>query len=188
MSSLTDARPRLAPDALLPPYTFVPGRAPHPVSDPAGHMHDKPPERPPAPDADRWQDSHAYLRGLDLFNHGYYWEAHEAWEGLWHACGRTGPTADFLRGLIKLAAAGVKVREGKPAGVASHASRAAAIFRNAAQRFGGLDAMFFGLRIGDLLDHAGAVEAQAPTAVGDHDAGVRIVFDFVLIPQAATGA
>ncbi|TGQ49534.1 DUF309 domain-containing protein, partial [Mesorhizobium sp. M1C.F.Ca.ET.210.01.1.1] len=23
--------------------------------------------------------------GIDLFNHGYYWEAHEAWEPLWHA-------------------------------------------------------------------------------------------------------
>ncbi|MER9007639.1 DUF309 domain-containing protein [Mesorhizobium sp. M0862] len=21
--------------------------------------------------------------GIDLFNHGYYWEAHEAWEPLW---------------------------------------------------------------------------------------------------------
>ncbi|MER9222262.1 DUF309 domain-containing protein [Mesorhizobium sp. M0644] len=22
---------------------------------------------------------------IDLINHGYYWEAHEAWEPLWHA-------------------------------------------------------------------------------------------------------
>ena len=187
MSSLAAARPRLVPDAPLPPYTFVPGRAPHPVSDPAGHMHGRPPERPPAPDPNRWQESEAYLRGLDLFNHGYYWEAHEAWEELWHACGRTGPTADFLRGLIKLAAAGVKVREGKPEGVASHATRAASIFRDAARRLGGLDARFLGLRIGDLLAHARAIEAQAPAAVGDHDGGVRIVFDFVLIPQATAG-
>jgi hypothetical protein len=54
----------------------------------------------------------AYLRGIDLFNFGYWWESHEAWEGLWRACGRRGPAADFLKGLIKLAAAGVKASTG----------------------------------------------------------------------------
>ena len=137
MAPFADPRPRFVPDVPLPPYSFVPGRFPHPVSDPAGHMYGKPPERPAAPDPDRWEECEAYLRGVDLFNYGFYWEAHETWEGLWHACGRRGPTADFLRGLIKLAAAGVKVREGVPAGVASHARRAAAIFRDAAERPGG---------------------------------------------------
>ena len=33
-----------------------------------------------------------------LFNAGYYWEAHEVWEGLWHAYGRRGATADVLKG------------------------------------------------------------------------------------------
>ena len=56
-----------------------------------------------------------FRRGVALFNAGYYWEAHEAWEGLWHAYGRRGPTADVLKALIKLAAAGVKVREGQRA-------------------------------------------------------------------------
>ena len=50
----------------------------------------------------------------DLLNHGFYWEAHEAWETLWHAAGRKGEIADFLKGLIKLAAAAVKAREGNP--------------------------------------------------------------------------
>ncbi len=35
--------------------------------------------------------SDAFLWGLDLFNHGYYWEAHEAWEGLWQVADRDGP-------------------------------------------------------------------------------------------------
>ena len=113
-----------------------------------------------------------------------YWEAHEAWEELWHACGRMGPTADFLRGLIKLAAAGVKVREGRPRG--SGQSRRAGgddlpQCGPAARRDG---CSRFGLRIGDLLAAVAAIEALAPAAVGDHDGGVRIVFDFVLVPQA----
>jgi predicted metal-dependent hydrolase len=66
-----------------------------------------------------------------LFNAGYYWEAHEAWEGLWHAHGRLGPTANVLKGLIKLAAAGVKVRQGQPHGIITHARRAASLFEAA---------------------------------------------------------
>jgi hypothetical protein len=61
---------------------------------------------------------------LDLFNGGWYWEAHEAWEGSWSALGRTTPDARFIQGLIHLAAAAVKIREGKPNGVARHTQRA----------------------------------------------------------------
>jgi len=61
---------------------------------------------------------------IDLFNGGYYWESHVALESLWIACGRKGIVADFLKGLIKLAAAGVKGLEGKPEGVKSHSGRA----------------------------------------------------------------
>jgi len=75
-----------------------------------------------------WQDSAEYLFGVDLFNHAYYWESHEAWESLWHVAGRTGPVATFLKGLIKLAAAGVKSREGVIRGVTRHAARAAELF------------------------------------------------------------
>src|SRR6516162_9140895 len=122
---------RLVPEEPLPPYAFVPGRSPHPVSDPAGHSFRVAPERPCALDPERWRDNKTYLYGLDLFNAGYYWEAHEAWEALWHAAGRKGATADFLKGLIKLAAAGVKHLEGKPPGVKSHARRSAALFGTA---------------------------------------------------------
>src|SRR5947209_1764288 len=94
--------PRLVPDEPLPPYTYVPGRCPHPTSDPAGHSFNVPRERPAAPDPDNWAACRPYQVGIDLFNHGYYWEAHEVWEGLWHACGRKGMTADFLKGLIRL--------------------------------------------------------------------------------------
>jgi len=183
MTSLAEsARPRLVPDVPLPPYSYVPGRFPHPISDPAGHMHGKPPERPPPLDADYWEKSRAYLHGIDLFNHGYYWEAHEAWEGLWHACGRLGLAADFMKGLIKLAAAGVKVREGKPHGVVSHAARAAELFWQIDQQLGGKGARFLGLSLGELIDVTDQVGRKAGFAMGDNDPGVKIVFDFVLKP------
>ena len=34
--------------------------------------------------------SPSFVRGAELFNAGYYWEAHEVWEGLWHADGPPG--------------------------------------------------------------------------------------------------
>ncbi|MER9856292.1 DUF309 domain-containing protein [Mesorhizobium sp. M0098] len=38
--------------------------------------------------------SDVFRWGIDLFNHGYYyWEAHEAWEPLWHAANEARSTA-----------------------------------------------------------------------------------------------
>ena len=104
---------RLVPDEPFPPYAYIPARFPHPVRDPRGHSYGKGDQKVKLPDSDCWQKCRPYLYGIDLFNHGYYWEAHDAWESVWLACGQKGVTADFLKGLIKLAAAGVKAREGK---------------------------------------------------------------------------
>jgi predicted metal-dependent hydrolase len=41
--------------------------------------------------------------GIELFNEGKYWEAHEAWEGVWMP-DRKGPDSAFYKGLIQVAA------------------------------------------------------------------------------------
>jgi hypothetical protein len=179
---------RFVPDAAFPPYTFVPGRTPHPVRDPAGHSFGQSPELPPPVDSDRLQGGRAYLYGVDLFNHGYYWEAHEVWEGLWRAAGRTGTTADFFKGLIKLAAAGVKVRQGQPRGITSHAAGAADLFRDIARQFGGEAGIYLGLRLLDLIGFAAQIERQAEHFRGDEDPGVKVVFSFILHPASGTSA
>jgi hypothetical protein len=136
---------RYAPAKPLPPYSYVPGHAlPHPVNDPAGHLYDAGPDSahepliipshlstPPDDAASRRRalaslitESSQWLYALDLFNAGFYWEAHEAWETFWNALGRTTPEARFVQALIHLAAACVKVREGKPTGVSRHTKRA----------------------------------------------------------------
>lgn len=173
--------PRLVPERELPPYAFVPGRSPHPVSDPRGHSHGLAPEQAAPPDPKRWRDCLPYLYAIDLFNHGYYWEAHEVWEGLWHACGRRGTTADFLKGLIKLAAAGVKVREGRAEGVRSHARRAAELFGQVARELEG-DASYLGLSLRALIDLARQTADQPPLDRGDDGQAVAVVFDWSLQP------
>jgi uncharacterized protein len=156
-------RRRLAPGVPLPPYAFVPGSAlPHPTSDPAGHSFGKRGMATQPVGAHNWAACTPYLYALDLFNHGYYWEAHEEWEALWQACGRVGLTADFLKALIKLAAAGVKAREGKPAGVCSHARRAAELFQQVAGRIEPGQRHFLGLDPLELARVSQALGASAP--------------------------
>ena len=58
----------------------------------------------PVFDPAQWQSHAAYLYGIDLHNHGYYWECHEALEGhggRFHAC----RTSALSQGLIQLSAA-----------------------------------------------------------------------------------
>jgi predicted metal-dependent hydrolase len=42
-------------------------------------------------------------RGIELFNQGRYWDAHEAWEEAWTP-DRHGPDRGFYKGLIQVAA------------------------------------------------------------------------------------
>jgi hypothetical protein len=160
---------RYCPRRPLPPYSYVPGLFPHPMSDERGHSfgHQEPPAQPLDPATYRQNETYGYA--LDLFNHGFYWEAHEVWESLWHACGRRGPTADFLKGLIKLAAAGVKAREGRAAGVRQHALRAAELFRGAEQGGTALvdaDGMIFGMPTSKLITAADDIAGYADELAG----------------------
>jgi uncharacterized protein len=153
----TEPNPRYCPQRELPPYSYVPGGGwPHPTRDERGHSFCRQELAAPLDEAN-WRENDTWLFAIDLFNHGYYWEAHEAWESLWHACGRTGPVADLLKGLIKLAAAGVKSREGRPKGVKQHAARSLELL-NAAQSLGETP---FGLALGDVRSAAERIAAES---------------------------
>jgi len=141
----------------FPPYSYVPGQSAHPISDPAGHMVGCQHVVPAALIPQTWQNSTEYLFGVDLFNHAYYWESHEAWESLWHVAGRTGPVAVFLKGLIKLAAAGVKSREGVPRGVSRHAARATELFSIVAVDISDSRPRYCGIDLSDLTKAAQAL-------------------------------
>jgi predicted metal-dependent hydrolase len=165
----------------FPPYAYVPGGAwPHPVASPLGHAHGRvhPSALPINPDA--WRDSSEYLEGVALFNAGYYWEAHEVWERLWHAHGRVGPIAELLKSLIKLAAAGVKVREGRPAGVATHMRRAAEGFAAVEANAG---SPLLGLDLRELRATAERLAVAPPDQEYPRDLTVARVFGFELTPR-----
>lgn len=104
---------RLCPALVFPRARFVPGGdVPHPRK--AGTLLEV-------------AADDALAAGVDLFDAGFYWEAHEVWEGLWAAHGRAGESARVVQALIKVAAAGVKVLQRQPEGVTRHLDGARAL-------------------------------------------------------------
>jgi predicted metal-dependent hydrolase len=138
---------------------------------------------PDRPDPEDWRASRDYLYGIDLFNHGFYWEAHEAWEGLWVACGRRGATATYLQALINLAAAGFKARSGSVRGMRANAETAVRLFKSLRRQFKSESARYMGLDVRALADYAGTIsksQQTAKTALGDK---TLPGFDLVLLPE-----
>ncbi|NOT31125.1 MAG: DUF309 domain-containing protein [Planctomycetes bacterium] len=109
---------RYLPGRDFPPYAFLPGRDPHPKRDPGGHSFGLDEAPPPWLPPERWGESAPYLWGADLYNHGFLWEAHESWEGLWHVSKPNRIQALFLQGLIQCAAAWLKIAMAQPQGLA----------------------------------------------------------------------
>ena len=98
---------RYCPRHPFPPYRHIPGVTPHPVKDPAGHSYGiDESTRPQILYPDSWRTNEDYLYGVDLYNFAYWWEAHEAWEGLWHQA--EDDYRLFLQGLIQISAALIK--------------------------------------------------------------------------------
>jgi len=113
------AAPRYC-DKPFPPYRYVPGRFPHPTAHPDGHSYIAPGHPHPRAEfypPDQWRQSEEYLYGADLYNHGYWWEAHESWEALWQVCDKRSPQGHFLQTLIQVSACHMKLHENKLEGV-----------------------------------------------------------------------
>lgn len=177
MTTGVKKRIRLLPQKGFPAYAYLPGRPPHPVRDPAGHSYHVGPT-PVAAQASLASD--AFVWGQDLFNHGYYWEAHEAWEGLWQVADRGSSERAFLKALILLSAAGVKIRENKYGAALRHAGRAAALLRQLMKVPHLSFTQVLGMppdALADLADEATRMPAVSrPAASGLPEP----VFDFVL--------
>lgn len=104
-----------------------------------------------------WRESGDYLHGCDLYNHGYGGEAHEAWEGLWKTCDKTGPRGRLLHGLIQVAAPHLKLRLGRLDGTHRLLGRGLDHLRFVARK--ARSRTFTGLK---LAQFAECVEANAP--------------------------
>lgn len=106
--------PRRRPQLALPGHTFVQGKTPRPTDG----------------WADGVSDDDAFAFGCDCFDGGFFFEAHELWERPWKAAKDRGDDDDeaLIHGLIRLAAAGVKMLAKESKGVAAHVNGAAGHF------------------------------------------------------------
>lgn len=177
------SRPRLLPEMSFPTYAYLPGKHPHPVRDPLGHSYRNDPVNVAVGEA---LGSDVFRWGIDLFNHGYYWEAHEAWEPLWHAAKQSAQLRLFFKGLILLAAAGLKIREGKRVAAARHAARAAAHFRQVVGVPGWLFEAALGMPPAALAEHAEAAIMSPAVLRKPMPGQPEPVFDFILAPKSGS--
>ncbi len=106
---------RRLPQLPLPSTTFVSGQTPRPAEGWSDGVSD---------------DDVVFAWGCDLFDAACYFEAHELWERCWLQARNRGDVDDeaLLHGLIRLAAAGVKVSTHNSVAARSHVVGARAYF------------------------------------------------------------
>ena len=113
---MTNLKPIIPPDSgrarysarPFPPYAFVPGLYPHPTENPKGHLYGKTESTVGLFDFKEWRKNENYLYGVDLYNFAYFWESHEALEGIWKNLPKENGGRDFFQGLIQISAAFLK--------------------------------------------------------------------------------
>jgi len=116
------------------------------------------------------EDEHNLAKGIELFNGGRFWEAHEAWEGIWQR--HPEDARFFIQALIQLAAAYHQLLRRVHRGFLIHIQRARerlALFPDA----------FLGIDVGTLR----AVVNQTVSAVDLQRNLEEIDFSHIEIPR-----
>ncbi len=79
-----------------------------------------------------------YLAGIELFNDGHFWHAHEEWEAAWRASDDP-QIRQFYKGIIQTAAALVHWQKGNPRGLHLNWRKARAKLTTLPPKLMGLD-------------------------------------------------
>src|SRR5438874_12347454 len=83
-----------------------------------------------------------YYDGIELFNTHEFFEAHEAWEDIWHMA--FGTKFEFYQGMIQCAVALEHYRRANPRGVVS-------LYKSYNMHFKDVPTTFMGLDVADFL-------------------------------------
>ena len=90
----------------------------------------------------RIEEARIFHEGIELFNSGEWFDAHEVWEDIWHTA--SGPKKLFYQGLIQLAVTIEHMRRGNPRGVV-------AVFASAQTKFVDLPDVYMGVNVRALV-------------------------------------
>lgn len=95
-----------------------------------------------------------FHEGIALFNGGEWFDAHEAWEDIWHMA--SGPRKRFYQGLIQCAVTIEHMRRGNPRGVVT-------VYESAVSKFENLDNPYMGIDWQELVRAIGVMVAKVRT-------------------------
>ena len=113
------------------------------------------PEHAPWKPVEPWQHDRVWLRGLDLFDHRFFWESHESFEAVWHEL-ESGSTLHTLsQGLIQAAASVLKHHMGQQRGARYLLQRSSDKLQRVA---GDVGPVHRGVDIPALIDALGAFQ------------------------------
>jgi predicted metal-dependent hydrolase len=114
-----------------------------------------------------------YYDGIELFNTHEFFEAHEAWEDIWHMA--FGTKFEFYQGMIQCAVALEHYRRANPRGVVS-------LFKSYNEHFKDVPPVFMGLDVRDFLARMRQTLAPVIDANPLPDRG-QIELDFSTTPK-----
>ncbi len=98
-------------------------------------------EPTPKPQTEK-DEARLFREGIDLFNCGEWFEAHEVWEDIWHMA--SGRKKRFYQGLIQCAVTIEHMRRGNPRGVRS-------VWRSCQGKFEDVPSLYMGVDVAHLL-------------------------------------
>ena len=102
------------------------------------------------------EDWEAYERGIRLFNREKFFEAHEAWEELWHRAHEV--DRRFLQGLIQAAAFLLKVEQGNLNG-------ARLLYQRTTDKLRAYRSGYWGLKVDQLLKDLAGIRGGCESGV-----------------------
>ncbi len=149
---------RLAPRRDFPEYAFIPGQQIHP-NKVGGHSYGKEEPKCVLINEELPEVNEDFAFALDLYHAGYLWESHVYLEALWNAHERRGNVADFMKALIKYAAAGVKFQLGQEGAARGHLERALELIDLLPKNFLGFDLERISLETREIVEQR---EIQLP--------------------------
>ncbi|MCF6156999.1 MAG: DUF309 domain-containing protein [wastewater metagenome] len=143
--------PRYCPQRPFPPYRHIPGITPHPFCNPRGHSYGLQEANSDTQVVlpEGWRESENYLYGIDLYNFAYWWEAGEAWEGLWKKA--EGNCRIFLQGLIQISISLLKHHLRKLEGLRHLSTTGRNKLRQAARGVYNPEGIYMGIRLDEFF-------------------------------------
>ncbi|MFK5926808.1 MAG: DUF309 domain-containing protein [Desulfuromusa sp.] len=149
----------------LPEYRHLPFTNAHPFLDKEGHSYGEKLSPADSFSAENWQNCSEYLYSIDLFNHGFWWEAHERLKYMSIGAGRESETGQFVQGLIQIAAALLKHFMQEDSGAATLAELGSGNLRGVADVYLGIDVPILMTQVQDCLKTEGSKYPQIHLAI-----------------------